>query len=315
MASPWSRERLLQRRDHYLYHSLSTATHLAYDSSLRSYCHFCQTHGLSSEPTPETLSLYVTFCASFVRPSTLQSYLSGICSRLEAEYPSVRQARVSPVILRTLAGIKCVHGTAVHRSSPLTVSDLLVVVRHSFRQSDYDSLLFTTLLLVGFDQLLRLAELCVLSSTARWDSRRLMLRCKVSLAADAISLFLPGHKADRFFAGSELLITRSTRATSPFPFLLRYLAARDRQFPAKAALWVRKDGSLPTRQWFLLRLRQFFPRHVTGHSMRRGGAAALAAQGVPFDRIRQLGRWSSDAFEAYVRRHALGLPGGVSAFL
>ena len=39
--------------------------------------------------------------------------------------------------------------------------------------------------------------------------------------------------------------------------------------------------------------------------MCRSGAATLAAWGVPFDRICQLGWWSSDVFEAYVRRHAL----------
>ena len=39
--------------------------------------------------------------------------------------------------------------------------------------------------------------------------------------------------------------------------------------------------------------------------MRAGGATALAAAGVPDDRIRILGRWSSDSYQVYIRKHPL----------
>ena len=139
VVSPWSWEQLLQCCEQYLYHSLSAATHLAYNSFVCSYWHFCLTHRLPEEPTTETLSLYITFCMSFVRSSMLQLYLSSICSRLGAEYPSVCQAQASSLIPKTLTGIKHIHST--------------------------------TLLLVGFDQLLRLAEHCVLDLATCWDSR------------------------------------------------------------------------------------------------------------------------------------------------
>jgi hypothetical protein len=50
-------------------------------------------------------------------------------------------------------------------------------------------------------------------------------------------------------------------------------------------------------------LRAFFPDSISGHSLRAGGATSLAASGVPFDRIRAMGRWSSDAFRIYVRKN------------
>ena len=156
------------------------------------------------DPTEDTLSLYITFCALYVRPGTIRSYLSGICACLEADFPYIRCTRVSPLVLRMLTGVKRVHGTTVRCSTPLTTSDLLLVVCASFWERDYDSVLFVTLLLVGFDQLLRLSELCVPDSGRYWDSHRLMLCCRVVPSSDSFALHLPRHKADRFFAGSEL---------------------------------------------------------------------------------------------------------------
>lgn len=61
----------------------------------------------------------------------------------------------------------------------------------------------------------------------------------------------------------------------------RYLAARDGRFALRAELWVCGDGSLPTRSWFLRRLQHLFPDNIAGHSLRSGGATALAECGTP----------------------------------
>ena len=89
-ASPWTSDVLVQHCSHYLYHVVAPATHLAYDTALRSYLHFCDIHGILHEPTSDTLSLYLSNCASFVRPGTLTAYLSGVCSHLEHVFPSIR---------------------------------------------------------------------------------------------------------------------------------------------------------------------------------------------------------------------------------
>ena len=59
-------------------------------------------------------------------------------------------------------------------------------------------------------------------------------------------------------------------------------------------------------------LHLYFPAEFTGHSLRRGGATALTEHGVPLEEIRLLGRWSSEAFEAYVQQHSLSVCGGAS---
>jgi hypothetical protein len=62
------------------------------------------------------------------------------------------------------------------------------------------------------------------------------------------------------------------------------------------------DGAVPTRQFFISRIRRFFDRNVAGQSMRAGGATSLAENGVPPSLIQLIGRWSSDAFFIYIRK-------------
>ena len=60
-------------------------------------------------------------------------------------------------------------------------------------------------------------------------------------------------------------------------------------------------GAVPTRSFFILRLRQFFTSEVAGQSMRAGGATALAEAGVAPSIIQAAGRWASEAFLVYIR--------------
>jgi Phage integrase family len=41
--------------------------------------------------------------------------------------------------------------------------------------------------------------------------------------------------------------------------------------------------------------------HVSGHSLRISGATQMAMAGVPFDVIKVIGRWKSDAVLRYIR--------------
>jgi hypothetical protein len=87
----------------------------------------------------------------------------------------------------------------------------------------------------------------------------------------------------------------------------RYISSRDQLFPLHPQLWFRTNGTSPTRSWFLRRLRQFCPPDIAGQSIRAGGATALAEAGAPADLIRGAGRWTSNAFERYLRKNVIVL--------
>ena len=100
-----------------------------------------------------------------------------------------------------------------------------------------------------------------------------------------------------------MLIVSDDSPLDPLPFVTAYLRARDAAFPFHPQLWLRANGDPPRRAWFVRRLARHFPRSISGHSLRAGGATALAAMNWSNDQIKPLGRWSSNAFLAYKRKH------------
>jgi hypothetical protein len=46
-------------------------------------------------------------------------------------------------------------------------------------------------------------------------------------------------------------------------------------------------------------------KSIAGHSLRSGGATALALANVPAERIQLAGRWASDTFQIYIPKHPI----------
>ena len=107
--------------------SIETSTHLSYTSALNSYLTFCKLHDFDINPTPETLSLFVTYQSTFINPRSVDSYLSGITNQMEAFFPHVRQNRNSTLVSRTIKGAKRRYGTPLHRKTPLSLEDLEII--------------------------------------------------------------------------------------------------------------------------------------------------------------------------------------------
>jgi hypothetical protein len=317
VRQPWTLERLIHERSILLGLSIDNSTALAYTSALNSYLTFCRIHDLPIDPTPETLSFYITFQSTFISPSSVDSYLSGICNQLEPFFPTVRLARKSPIVVKTLKGARRRHGVLVKRKAPLAREDLFLTLR-DLASSSHDDFLFAAMIFTGFHGLLRLGELTVPDKMGIRDYRKVTSRLTVELLPSSYAFTLPAHKADTYFEGNRVLVQCTELPPNPVPIFARYLASRDRLFPWHQHLWVTSAGGVPQRAWFMKRLCQFFPSSIAGHSMRAGGATALAQAGAAPELIKAAGRWSSDAFERYVRKnpvlmHALIL-GRSSAF-
>jgi len=67
--------------------AINQSTHTTYTSALNSYLTFCQQHQFNVEPTPCTLTLYITYQCTFVNPSSVNIYLSGICNQINLISP------------------------------------------------------------------------------------------------------------------------------------------------------------------------------------------------------------------------------------
>lgn len=80
-----------------------------YGSALNSYISFTTLHNFPIDPTPDTLSFYTVYMCHYINPRTVNTYLSGISQQLEPYFPSVREARSSSIVRRTLLGCMRMH--------------------------------------------------------------------------------------------------------------------------------------------------------------------------------------------------------------
>jgi hypothetical protein len=251
-------------------------------------------HGL---PQPVQIPTYIL-------PTSVDSYLSGICHNLEDDFPDVRTVRTSRLLQCTIAGCKRHHHQPVHRVHPLSHHDLHTVFLALRDSGEHDDLLFLVQLYVGFATLQRLGELVWPDALPLQSYSSVPLHHTVNLTAEGSSYTIPSSKSDQFGHGSTVLVMRSTRDDDCHCLFSRYLASRDRLFPNFPELWLHSRGHIPTRSWFMGHFHFFLTDpHLNGHSLRAGGATALALAGATPQTIQAAGRWSSDEFRKYICLH------------
>jgi hypothetical protein len=183
------------------------------------------------------------------------------------------------------------------------MDDLQRVVDHYLTSDSHDDLLFVTLLLSGLFALHRLGELTVPDDKSLIDHRKITKRTSVTVTDDDYRYFLNSHKGDKVFEGNLVILQHHNIAIDSLSHFKRYLSSRDRLFPFSSDLWLRADGSRPSRSFFISRLNLFFGSDVAGQSMRASGATSLAENGVPPHLIQAIGRWASKAFQIYIRKN------------
>jgi hypothetical protein len=305
----WSKDRLLHERAVALGHVIDKSTLSNYTSALNSYLHFVKIHELPVEPTPDTLSLYTVYMCHHINPRSVNTYLSGISQQLESSFPSVKSARNSILVRRTLQGCMRMRGVATIRKRALTTDDLRVVEHHYRESTSHDDFLFVAMLFTGFFGLLRLGEMTFPDDTSLQNWRKVTRRTSLKISPTHYDFLLPGHKADRFFEGNKIVIPAQRFGLHPLPLFSRYLVSRDALHPVASPLWLTASGSIPTRSFFISRLRLLFKNDVGGQSMRAGGATALADHGFSPYVIQASGRWASEAFLVYIRKNPTLLQG------
>jgi hypothetical protein len=185
----------------------------------------------------------------------------------------------------------------------LTIDDLLLVINYYSGTLSHDDVLLVTQLLTGFKALMHLGELTIPDDKSLIDHCKITARTSVTLTSDEYRFLLLGHKGDKFFEGNTIIVRQHNIAIDPLPWFKKYLTSRDRLFPFYSDLWLRADGSRPSRSFFIRRMKLLFDNDVAGQSMRAGGATSLAENGVPPHLIQATGRWASSTFQIYIRKN------------
>ena len=272
----WTLQQLVYERSILLGMAIDAATHLSYTSALNSYLTFCKLHNFDIDPTPETLSLYVTYQSTFINPKSIDSYLSVIANQMESFFPDVWKNCHSALVSRTLKGAKRPHSIPICRKNPLSLEDLKVVHHNLQSSSDHNDLLSVSQLLIGFHGLLCLSELCFPDHLATQDFSKISLHSSVQWLPDAFSFWLPYHKTDPTFKGSHIIVQQMCQSPDPHSAFVKYLQTHDQSFIFNPELWLHANGTVPMRSWFIKCLTPY----ITGQTLHSGRATNLAISGL-----------------------------------
>jgi len=140
----------------------------------------------------------------------------------------------------------------VARVSPLESSHLEKAEVQARESRQYDDLLFAAMLESGFFGLHRLGEL------VKWrDPAKIIKRYTVKISPTTVAYKLAASKTDPYFEGSLISIRKDYSAVvHPYSALRDYIQSRDKRFKFSPFLFLKNDGSVPKRGWFLKRLLQ-----------------------------------------------------------
>lgn len=294
--------------------ALASSTKSKYRSAVVSFLWFCKEENYPQITSVASLSAFISYsCRRIsqrtrkpVSPCTVEAYLLGLASAFRPILLNILDFTNHTHVRKVLKGCKKQFSLPVNRKEPLSLADLVLVSPSA--NTSFDSCSFYTLLTLGSHSLHRLGELTVPDNPHLKDSRKIISRLSVVVSdcGSFIRYTLPYHKANPFFLGSTIIVSTSqVRGACPITTLLNYLALRDDLFISSLFLFLTSSGSPPSRSWFLRRFHHFFDKSKSGHSMRSGGASALAQAGLPHKHIQDMGRWSSEAFKTYIRDHPI----------
>ena len=261
--------------------------------------------------TQSTLCYYATHLANKgLAWSSIKTYLAAV------RFLLISKDRIPPTASETgrlqlvLAGIQRVQALSKHPRLRLPITPPILHQLNSLwsqKATSYESIILWATCCVCFFGFFRLGELIPETPGAYNSDLHMRL---ADVAADnpakpqVLSLYLKRAKTDQLGKGSMVYITRSDNWLCPVTALLAYIAARGQ---VAGALFILQDGTPLSKLYFIPRLRAALSSlghsqgSYAGHSFRIGAATTAAAAGIEDSSIQALGRWSSAAFQSYIR--------------
>ena len=204
---------------------------------------------------------------------------------------------------RLLTGIKRVQGPASPRGLPITV-DHLKVIQSSLDLSTRDHVMLWAACCLAFFGFLRAGEFTV---TSAFDPNTHMtvsdLQADYLVNPSCFKVRIKCSKTDPFRVGCDIYLGSGSGSLCPITALSSYLSLHG---SAPGPLFMFSDGSPLTRQQLSSSLQSIlhgagYSGSYSGHSFRIWAATTAAARGVPDHLLKTLGRWSSEAYQIYIR--------------
>ena len=234
-------------------------------------------------------------------PSTIRTHLSAIAfvHKLQ-QLPDPSGHFVVKKLLGPIANSVCSAPTRL----PITIDILntLVSVLPLVLTSPYDVLMYAAMFRSLFWGFLRIGEVAVSSNPAH-----ILCASNISVLYSqsvpvAFKITFASYKHAPPGTTAHIQVNKhDSQVTCPVQALLAYFQARGAR---PGHLFCTQSGASVTRQQVSTVLKACLARaHISGnyatHSFRIGAASWAADNNIPEDRIKQLGRWHSNAYKVY----------------
>ena len=251
-----------------------------------------------------TLCSFVTHLAQSVCHATIKVYLSAVRAL------HIEQGFADPLVdclrlQRVLRGIKRSKGDSRASRLPVTDSTLLIIF-NSLDRSIPDHCMFWAACTLAYFGFLRSAEFTV-SNLASFSQDVHLSVADVAVdsyeSPTSLRIRFKASKTDPFRKGCFVHIGRGNSPLCAVESLMAYLTIRGNR---TGPLFLFQDG----RPLFRAALTNWLRKVLTAagiqgsfssHSFRIGAATVAARNGVPDHLIQALGRWSSNAYQLYIR--------------
>lgn len=265
-------------------------------------------------PFPDFSLLSITSFISYLnivkgfQVGSIKGYLSGIqfFHKLMFGTPSTEINNSQTSLL--IKGIQRSQPTRPDPRQPITL-DILTKCINTLR-SGYQPLntarTLDAMFILAFFGFLRCSELTI---TSKFDPKIHPTIADLSvLDNDTISYLIKQSKTDQAKKGHFIYIFNISSPIQPYQSIFAYLQLRSSQAKSPYEPLFIDDSNKPvTRFWFQKHLKSVLQqsgipaKNYSSHSFRIGAATSAAQKGLSQQQIQTLGRWSSDAFQSYIR--------------
>lgn len=282
-------------------------TQKTYSSAQKQFQKFCLKFSLAPVPASEdTLLMYISHLNNKgLKGSTISVYIAAVRSL------HIQEGLPDPLVgcLRVKRALKAVNSSSGPPSQKLPVTCEILKRIQSVMLNIYDHKMLWAAYTVAYFGLLRAAEFTV---TGKFFDKEVNLQVKdVEIIRDEVTLpYISVHikrcKTDRKNKGTTIYIGCSKTSVCAVCAMIGFLDVR-KAVSITEPLFLFRDGSALTRTSLVDNMKHFL--HIcgmsaecySGHSFRSGGATDAALSGMADWEVKLAGRWSSDAYQRYVR--------------
>lgn len=292
------------------------STRESYGSGLKQYHNFCDLKGIGElERAPASRELITQFVGSiigFYPPSSIRTYYAGIQAwhRIHS-LPFAADEKEIDLLIRAAAKL-APDNAHLPKRSPLTVETINKIHAQVDPNSTIDTAVFACLT-TCFYAIARLGEFTVERIKDPFDPAKHVsiknMRSDVDRDNNRVTeLHIPSTKIQPT-QGEKVHWAKQNGPSDPVQAMAAHVTLNNPSENEHLFSYTLNNSRQPlSHKKCIERLNALASRagikeKIHGHSIRIGGTLEYLLRNIPFEVVKTMGRWSSDTFQRYLRKH------------